>query len=395
MLFVNYLLQISSAALLLASCAAMSSSSASILAGPVRNSTSWVFNADSDIHSSAAITKEGVVVFGSLSGMIYAVNISNGQSIWSKDSNGSYITSSPALDAEESIVILTTVNPAKNSEAIILGLDPKTGDLFFQTNVSQLSPGVTSVYSTPLVLDNSAIIACGDSILSIRIKHTYDANDEVPGTILWEYRVPFAKLLSTGATLNSKVYFSTANNKAIVALNTETGLVCWKQSLNSFVSSSPVVDSEREILYATASDGVHSINISNAIIDNCTNSSNIPIYGFDRKIWDYQASAGISSVALSADGNSIYFAADNNVLYSLDVTDPFTYSSRWTFKTSNNILLSSPVVDKQGHVYIGDIGGVIYAVAGEDTTKNLWPPQGPGLPVMTAETVRAYIDYVD
>ena len=317
------------------------------------------------IQNSPAVTQEGIVIAGSMEGVMAAYDFVSGVLQWNSSSLGAYIISSPTLstDASQNYTYVT-VQGRGQEQSLLYSLMTRTGEIVFRRNlyVANIKPG--SAYSSPVMFNDSSalLVAVGDTFFAIQaLNQTHDGNNSCckryAGEIIWERTFPGQKLLSSAVVRDNLAYYTTANRKEVVAVHSDSGTECWAQSLDVYTSSTPVLDPEFPIMYITSSAGVYAIDIGGG----CVSTS--------RVLWSYAAPMGISSVALGNEGRNLYFGTMDDQVISLRARDAAvginaSVSINWSYGVNGALRLSSPVVDEQEIVYVTTEGGVVYAFNG-------------------------------
>jgi outer membrane protein assembly factor BamB len=122
----------------------------------VSNTVRWTFTASDTVRSAPAVGQEGKVFFGSQDGKVYALQLSDGSTLWEYDTGGP-VDSSPALDAVS--VYVVGGNPAE-----LQVLRGTAGDLFLSYPVS--IGGTPLGGSSPAIGDSKMIyVASSDGSL--------------------------------------------------------------------------------------------------------------------------------------------------------------------------------------------------------------------------------------
>lgn len=256
----------------------------------------WEFTTEGGINSTPAIF-ENMVYFISSDSNIYALNANNGREKWRYATKGEKRFQKEGLygfiSDQETIVdewdlFLSSPLIYKNRVVVgggdhyIYGLDPQDAKLMFRFVAneivhSSISGAYGQVYvgswdgylyaleaitgvelwrqnlgqdtvnyklqgiqGTPAVADSLLIVPSRDS-------HLYALNVE-NGEIIWKYANDSARILSSPALAEDKVYFTTFDDYALKCLDLHTGELLFQTTTGSFNMASPVIAGENLIL---------------------------------------------------------------------------------------------------------------------------------------------------
>lgn len=224
-----------------------------------------------DIISSPTVV-QGMVLFGSADGNIYAVTADSGRVVWTFKT-GAQIQSSPAI-AHDLIYIGSMDNN-------VYALEAETG-----TPVWQYRTG-GAVDSSPSVKDDVVFFGSSDS--------TIYALDAHAGHTLWTFRAKGA-IHASPAVDESTCYIGSYDG-TLYALTAKTGQLLWQWKTESIIRSSPAVS--RDAVFLGAHDG--------------------HLYVLDKRdgslLWTYKTgSSMISSPVLSSVG--VFVGCENGFLYA-------------------------------------------------------------------------------
>ncbi|MGC8834666.1 MAG: PQQ-binding-like beta-propeller repeat protein, partial [Armatimonadota bacterium] len=173
--------------------------------------------------------------------------------------------------------------------------------------------------------------------------------------------------------------------KALYAINGKTGQEKWSYGESSWVSSSPAIAADGTVYIGLPSGGLHAVTPEGkqkwVFSQDVGAISSSPVIGEDGTIyigddrgvfavtpsgslkWRFKTGGGfgapvISSPAVTRDGKTVVFGADDGVLYAVDAE---TGVEQWRFYTSGDIK-SSPAIGSDGTIYFASNDGFTYAV---------------------------------
>ncbi len=171
------------------------------------------------------------------------------------------------------------------------------------------------------------------------------ALDFKKGRIKWKKEIG-SPIKASPAIKGEKIFFG-AQDGYFYALNTSNGEVVWKREVG-VVNSSPCLRGDR--LYFAGGNSIFAYSTQGA------------------EQWKHTTKSSISSSPAVGDDGWVYFQTyygDSLGVYGLDAAG----KRRWFFPTSGGI--ASPSIGIDGNIYIGDQGGVFYAIDSKKGTL-LW-----------------------
>jgi outer membrane protein assembly factor BamB len=248
---------------------------------------------------------------------VFAIDIKNGQHIWSFDINGD-IFSSPCL-VNDDIVIVGSMNKG------IYAIDIK-GNLqwMFETGAS--------VWSSPSYNGNTIFIGSDDGFV-----YCLDAD----GDLQWKTKLN-GKIRSSSPCISPEEHgsiFIGTHNGGMYCLNQLTGIIKWNKEISKPVLSSPAI--LKDMVFFAASD--------NRVY--CLHSTN------GSKIWDFETGSKIwSSPSIVEKNRVLFFGSLDSHVYGLDFK---TGSQVWKFPTMN--MIDSSVCIASSMLFIGSRDGLLYA----------------------------------
>ena len=276
-----------------------------------------------DVYLSSPVVWQGLVIFGSGDGRIYALSAETGQVRWSYRT-GDVVHASPAV--ADGVVYIGSW------DGYLYALEAATGKLAWRFATGQ-DPDIhnqVGFQSSPAIADGVVYVGCRDA-------HLY-AVDARTGKQRWAYSTQGAWVISSPAVAAGRVYFGTGDSRRFVVLDARTGAEVATWPFNWYLFSSPALTGE--VGYTGGWDG--------------------KLTGIDlvtRKIlWTWQTEASRRHLAE-------FSKPDGSMRLRPEGSDPF-YDELVTAVTRSygmGSLLSSPVI-VDGVLYIGSTDGNLYAL---------------------------------
>lgn len=203
------------------------------------------------------------------------------------------------------------------------------------------------------------------------------ALDPADGSIKWQYKVDATTYASAAVAPDGTIYQGSDIDQCLYALNPD-GTLKWKYPTGGTTYAAPAIDAAGNIYF-----GIY----SNSNVISLTPSGTLR--------WTYTGvaqsytNAVSSSPALSADGKTVYIGAGDNGLHAIDAT---TGLGKWIHPCGDWILASSPAVDRNGVIYVGDYDGKLYAINPADGwLKRTWDT---GAKIRSSPTISGTTLYV-
>lgn len=327
--------------------------------GPETPTLSWKFKANKGIVSSAAISKNHTIYFGTgwdLSdiddGSLYALH-DDGTLKWKFDANNGFY-SSPAID-EKNMIYVTSLDGS-----IYAIEDQQTkGELqwkkYLRFFFNLCSP----------TIDSDGIIHVGSPSYDY-----YQITSD--GLTKWRHKTDWCIISSPAISKEGIVYIGSKDHH-LYAFSTNPSRLQWKFQTGTFfdghlVDSSPAIGEDGTIYVGTDpydAFGQEPIPVKDnfwAINPNGTLK------------WVFETEDGVeSSPAIGPDG-TIYFGSYDGYLYAVE--DKETYGMlKWKFKT-NDAIDGSPIIDGDGVIYFGSRDNILYSLYPNGTIK--WTFQAEG-----------------
>jgi outer membrane protein assembly factor BamB len=208
----------------------------------------WSFKTPKEIYSSAALSDDGTIIFGCVSGDVFALN-PDGTLKWKFTKKDGMFDSTPAIGADGTVYISST---NKNLYAISADGKEKWSfqvDEFFETNPSIGQDG--TIYFG--ILDKG-----------VKDTHLYALNSN--GTVKWKYKTD-GGVYSTPAIDSQGIIYFGSYDEHVYSLNPD-GSLRWKFRLGGPIVLSPSIDREGTLYFGTWDRHLYAIDgIKRAIID--------------------------------------------------------------------------------------------------------------------------------
>lgn len=179
-----------------------------------------------DVFLSSPVVADGLVIFGSSDGNVYAVDAVSGEQRWSF-ATGDVVHASPAV--AEGIVVIGSW------DGRLYALDIRTGREHWraQTGIDSLMANQQGFQSSPAIADGRVFVGCRDA-------HLY-AFDLHSGRPVWQFDTAMSWVVVSPAVADGIAYFATSDSALVHALDAATGKPVWQQEAPAYMFSSPVV----------------------------------------------------------------------------------------------------------------------------------------------------------
>lgn len=276
-----------------------------------------------DVFLSSPVVAQGLVVFGSGDGHVYALDAASGALRW-KHRTGDVVHASPAV-AEGRVYV-------GSWDGRFYALDLASGEQRWvvQTGLDPLMHNQQGFQSSPAVADGVVYVGCRDS-------HLY-AFDARTGAERWRFPTGASWVVSSPAVVQGRVIFGTSDSSLLHIVDAATGKPLAQVDARSYLFSSPSVVGEQFVI------GV--LNGSLQAHDLAT--------GAERWRWQTGAAQRNAGWALTAEGR---------------LNSPWIYSSSWresmalgfARQTAIGAIFSTPLVVGRV-VYVGSSDGRLYAI---------------------------------
>ena len=165
------------------------------------------------------------------------------------------------------------------------------------------------------------------------------------GTLKWTYTT--GNGIDSSPTLGQDGTIYVGSYDGTLYAISPTGTLKCNYNAGDAIIGSPAIDADGVIYFGSANGRI------NAIYPDCTQKFSNPITG--NGVW--------TGPALSPDGNTLYFGADDNYLYA---TNTITGGLKWKSPSTFGGVQSSPAVGADGTVYVGTQYGNLWALNPSD-----------------------------
>jgi outer membrane protein assembly factor BamB len=283
---------------------------------------------------------------------------------WSYDTGSQLARSSPAIGADGTVYVGSSVNRFSTIIKKLYAINPD-GSLKW----SYTTGG--AVWSSPAIgADGTVYVGCHDTKL-------YAINPD--GSLKWAYQTEDRVDRSSPAIGAVGTVYVGSNDNKLYAINPD-GSLKWSYTTGGTVNSSPAIGADGTVYVGSADFNLYAINPDGSLKWSYTTGDTVgssPAIGVDGTVyvgsqdnnlyainpdgslkWSYTAGGTvISSPAIGADGTVYVGSADNN-LYAINSNG----SLNWSYPTGG-LVRSSPAIGADGTVYVGSgNGGDVYAI---------------------------------
>lgn len=300
----------------------------------------WQATAGDNITATPAVGSDGSVYVGSTDRVFYAF-AADGSLRWTVTTGGLIDSSSAAIAADGTLYF-------GSNDGMLYAVTPE-GTTKWTREFVPGSTSTTAGYSPAIAADGTIYARASDGYLR--------ALNPTDGSEKWRFNLNTAG--NTGFYGNPVIgpdgtiyQGSDENDKKLYAINPD-GTEKWRASLNSGVYGAPAVDGNGNVYVVTLQGGVY-----------CFTPTGAPRWASKTSIGNVS-----SSVALSADGSTFYYADYEGKLQARFTA---TGEQRWAFPLGDEVRASSPAVDGNGVIYIGCYDGRLYAVNPDGTANRVY-----------------------
>jgi outer membrane protein assembly factor BamB len=334
--------------------------------GTAVNSLNWKTDLGAPITSSPAVASDGTIYVGTGNGKLYALR-PDGTFRWPAPVNiggilGLAVQSSPTIGADGTVYVggetsLHAIAPngvirwsyptlGCGKASPVIGGD---GTIYFGTTDSflhALRPDGTQKWFHTTLSPIEAPPAIGpDGTVYVASGDNVVNALRPDGTTKWSRRLSLlGSIKSAPAVVGDRVYVTSENN-ALYALATASGSVIWQRSLDNIlsgigISSSPALGPDGTVYFGGRNNRVVAYSPTGSLL------------------WSFETQGDVvSSPIVDMDGN-VFVGSDDNHLYALSGK---TGALIWKYQTGNDVQ-SSPAMDDNGTVYVGSSDGFLYSI---------------------------------
>jgi eukaryotic-like serine/threonine-protein kinase len=326
----------------------------------------WLYTPQENVFNAMSLPSpaiSGDLVFFGLCGVVYALNATSGNVVWS----------SPTFGMNSSIISSPTIV----DDMVFIGSDDRNVYACNAGNGSKIWNYTTdaAVISSPAVVNQ---------VVYINSLNTAYALDATSGGKIWNIS-GLGIIKSSPTVVDNVAYFGSSNNN-VYALNVTNGNIIWVYTANrglwgSPFEASPTVDNGLVFICSASNQinwqtRVYALNASNG-----------------NELWTYQIGrypfGSTLSLAPATVGGVVYVGSLDNTLFAYNAT---TGKVIWSYATSFGIGTTPAIVN--GVIYIAgfgsdSFGGTIYALENSQTPTDSIPefPAAAFLPLIVAAVV--------
>lgn len=276
---------------------------------PIPTRVVWFYEPGFAGGPTPAITAN-TLVFGTLDGSVIALNATDGNLRWKKDS-GTSLYGAPGAGAGQIFV--------GDANGNVFCLDPASGAIIWQQRV------IGAVQQAPL--------RSNDRLIVTTVKGYLYVLQAGSGAIIWGRQVSEdMQAPSVGA---GTIFVSVG--RSLLALDWNSGATAWRYEAESEVTTQPVVAGNM-VLIGTERGMLRGISIAD---------------GQER--WRYQARGPLSG-APTVGGETIYFGDESGMMSAIG----FDGQDIWHFPASTSITAAPLLAD--GKLFFGTSGGSMYTL---------------------------------
>lgn len=276
-----------------------------------------------DVFLSSPVVSDGLVIFGSSDGRVYAVDAVSGEQRW-VFGTGDVVHASPAV--AEGIVVVGSW------DGRLYALDAHSGRERWrvQTGVDALMANQQGFQSSPAIAEGRVYAGCRDAHLYAFDLHT--------GRAVWQFDTAMSWVVVSPAVADGRVYFATSDSALVHALDAATGQPLWQQQAPAYMFSSPVIAGS-VLLQAVLNGSLQARDRTSGAL-----------------LWDFQTEASRTDPGWALTSERRFNSAQ-------------LFPSNWHDATANAVarqaavgsFYSSPLVVGRS-IYIGSADGRLYAL---------------------------------
>jgi outer membrane protein assembly factor BamB len=296
----------------------------------------WKFQTDAPITTSPAYSN-GTVFIGGSDNKLYALNATTGELRWKIDTKARVATP------------FATPNTVFFGTDALYAADANTGKLIWVFRGSDLAYDPLFDNNTIYFVDNQ------------RVLHAVDSGGKRE---LWEFQLK--KIMIGRPTISKGVLYAASDDGQVYALSAKTGALLWSYDVGTIVRS-PIAVTDTQVFLTSLNANVYAFDI-------CPYTKNSEkLSGACTLKWkssaDSDTSEPLYAPPVAANG-VVYVSSYDSFLYAIDAA---TGKKNWSFGTGNNIA-SAPVATKD-KIYVASMSKRIFALE-TATGKKIWQFEG-------------------
>jgi eukaryotic-like serine/threonine-protein kinase len=339
----------------------------------------WNFTTNIPVSASPTIV-DGKVYVGSLGGIAYCLNATDGSSIWNYTvqarTQGRYGSGAPAIGS--SMAVAGGYVYFGSYDRNVYCLKAETGDKvwnFTTGNTVESSPSISNGYvyigswdgnvycldaltgskiwnyTTGSQVESSPAIAEGKVYVG-SVDYNVYCLDALTGDKIWSYKTGNL-VQSSPAVVDGRVYIG-SEDMNFYCLDASTGVQLWNFNAMGWVDSSPAVYNGYVYFGCT---------VVNANQDDLPSNVYCLKASTGEKVWNYTMKGGASYSSPAVVVGLLYIGDWAHNIYCLDAT---TGAEKWIYTTQAHVN-SSPAI-ANGNVYVASWDHTIYAFGTQSTT---------------------------
>lgn len=286
---------------------------------------------------STPVLFDGKIFFGAYDGNIYCLEATTGKRLW-VSFESDWVHGSPAVSASLRIVYVPVIFETPNKRGGILALHPDTGKVLWRSWMESV------VRSAPLVVDKTGGVYIGSENGALSMF------DTKTGKLIWSFQAGGAiKDMPVYDSQSQSIIFASFDG-GVYCLRARDGQLVWKFKNGGLANYSAPCIWERKIYFASLDKHLY-------CLDGATGE----------KLWDIAARARIFS-SPRVYNDQLYFGANDARLY---VLDPVTGKHNGFFQAVERI--TSPVLMNMdtGRLFLQTYANEVYCLEWKSIDKNL------------------------
>jgi outer membrane protein assembly factor BamB len=297
----------------------------------------WQATTGSVLTGSPAVAPDGTVYIAADDKSLYAFG-PDGTQKWALATGGLMDACSPATASDGTVY-------AGSGDGYVYAVNAD-GTVKWK-HLMNATTTTSASFSPAIGADGTVYARAGDGYL-----RALSATD---GAELWK-----ASTGSSGASYygnpvvgsDGTIYQSSDETDHVFYAFNANGTQRWTATLDSGVYGAPAIDSAGNLYLATLTGGVYSYTAAGTQRWHATSADNVS-----------------SSIALSADEKTFYYAGYDAKLYARDTASG---TVKWTFPVGKEVRASSPAIDANGVIYVGCYDNKVYAINADGTANRTY-----------------------
>lgn len=288
--------------------------------------TKWSVKLDGNIISSPVVASN-VVYVGSDNNYIYALNASTGSTIWRFDAGvGNETVATRSVAVANGIVYGSASDQVDHS--YLFAINASSGQPVWRVKVlDQLFTDV-QVVNNVIYVASSAIVKEGGPRTTDSYVYAYDATT---GNRLWISQT-IGNLILSAPTISNGVVYVGSEDTFVYALNASTGARLWRHQLGGPIDASPVV--ANGMVFAAVTSNPSTAPVSSTSDATTTSGSVVALNASTGSLIWQQEINKYTGTPLAYANNLIYFGTNGNQVYALNASSG---SQAWSYQMSSAV----------------------------------------------------------